>query len=87
MSENANEPSPAGTEEAREARAGEASELEPGPPSFAGDVERPDLDRRQRRIATVRKPMGPARPRAERQDEAPQPESTEGPTDPADPTS
>lgn len=69
----------------------EADQVEVGPPSAAPegtdrdslDSRRPDLDERQRRIPSVRKPMGPAPRRSESRDDARPTVSDQAPTDPS----
>lgn len=81
---------PDGSQEAKTSRAGEpARRLEQGERS-AREEERPDLDERQSRISTRRKPMGP--PLEDMEEEADDlareaaPEaSPEPPTDPSEP--
>jgi hypothetical protein len=83
MTENANGPEPEGTESAQRAELGEPSQEEPEAADARAEQPRPDLDERERRLATVRKPMGPPTPRVDIPPEEAAEPSTEGPTDPS----
>jgi hypothetical protein len=77
---NSDESAPSGTSEAREVELGEPMHDEPG--RRPREERHPDLDARQRRMSTIRKPAGPPPRRRRELQEAEIPESTQGPTDP-----
>jgi hypothetical protein len=77
---NSDESTPSGTSEAHEVELGEPMHDEPG--RRPREERHPDLDARQRRIPTTRKPAGPAPRRPRDLQDADVPESTQGPTDP-----
>lgn len=93
MNEQAREPAPDGDEEARTVKLGEpeheAGEVERGAREER-EEERPDLDERERRVSTERKPMGPPLEEGE-EGAAPSPEEeaaeppAEPPTEPSQP--
>ena len=83
MTENTNGSPPDGTEEADRVEIGEAAQPVPGVEATDRDEGRPDLDLRQRRMATIRKPMGPAPQRSDTRDDSAVSASDEGPTDPS----
>jgi hypothetical protein len=91
MNEQQREPAPHGNEEAHSAELGEP-EHEPAEVAEGAraerEEERPDLDERESRISTERKPMGPPLEEGEgaraAEEEAPEP-SDEPPTEPSEP--
>jgi hypothetical protein len=83
MTENGIGPEPEGTESAQRAELGEASQEEPEAAEERAEQPRPDLDERQQRLSSVRKPMGPPTPRVDTRPEEAAESSTEGPTDPS----
>jgi len=85
MSESPEARIPDGVQEAQSVELGDPARVDDEPTRGSLD-ERPDLDRREERISSTRKPMGPplepgaASPDATRGSGST--ESTEGPTDP-----
>jgi hypothetical protein len=81
MSQSPNESRPDGADEAQQVEAGEPADLET---DEARDLPaRPDLDRRQRNISTLRKPMGPPPSRSGPLADASSADDAEPPTDPS----
>jgi hypothetical protein len=87
MTENIEARTPDGEGEAVRVSAGEPSRVQPGAPQAD---QRPDLDAREERIGTSRKPLGPSQEEApDRDDTPPQVDEGDGPapTDPSHPQS
>lgn len=78
---------PDGGEDATTVELGEPTRETAATRRRAREEERPDLDERERRIRTERKPMGPPleAPTEERDDPRPREGPSEPPTDPAQP--
>ena len=89
MTENDNEFGPTGSAETNQVDVGEATDVDPQERARAAREEaRPDLDARQRRLSTSRRPMGPSpRPDERAESRAPQEEDVEQDADlePTDP--
>ncbi len=86
MSDQSQERTPDGGEESTAAQVGEPVRDSDAVERRAREEERPDLDERERRIRTQRKPMGPPLEEAEERGERRGPvESPEPPTDPERP--
>lgn len=86
MSDQSQERTPDGREESETVQVGEPARESDAVERRAREEQRPDLDERESRIRTQRKPMGPPLQEAEERAERRGPEeSPEPPTDPEQP--
>ena len=83
MTDSSQPTDPDGTEEATRAEVGEPSRIDEEAGGGLSLEERPDLDARQDRLGTVRKPAGPSRGASEERDDTPPRQNPQGPTDPS----
>lgn len=83
MTESAQPTEPDGTEEASRAEVGEPSRIDERAGAGPNDEARPDLDAREERMSTTRKPAGPSREEPEERDDVPPRQNDQGPTDPS----
>lgn len=84
MSQSREERVPDGSQETESVELGDPARIDQETRESLEDQPRPNLDRREERISTTRKPMGPPLETGTPSfDETPPPENTEGPTDPS----